>query len=69
MWKKACVLEQYPNGKHLEEAKDLKRRAERLKETLTVSGEGGTVPFADEEGRERNQEEDSYDALVPLFFR
>ncbi|KAG4441818.1 hypothetical protein IFR05_002682 [Cadophora sp. M221] len=69
MWKKACVLEQYPEGKHLEEAKDLKRRAERLKETLTVGGEGGTVPFADEEGRERNQEEDSYDALVPLFYR
>ena len=69
MWKRACVLENDPQHRYDDEAKYLKRRAERLKEGLMLSGEGGTIPYADQHGSEVDQEEGSYDALVPLFFR
>lgn len=69
MWKKACVLENYPQNRYVDEARELKRRAERLKEGLMLSGEGGAIPYVDRNGSERDQKEESYDALVPLFFR
>jgi len=34
-----------------------------------ANGEGGSIPFINEDYAERDQEEDSYDALVPLFYR
>ena len=69
LWKTAVVLESDMLGKFSSEADALRQRAEVARNQLVVSGEGGKIPFIDEDDAERDQEEDSYDALVPLFYR
>jgi hypothetical protein len=74
LWKTAVVLENDVLGKFSSEAAALRQRAELARKKLVASGEGGFVPFVDEDGmdideEERNREEDGYDALVPLFYR
>lgn len=56
-------------GKFTSEADVLRQRAEVARTKLIASGEGGSIPFVDEDDTERDQEEDTYDALVPLFYR
>lgn len=62
------VLESDPLGKFTKEAADLRQRAAVAKKTLVASGEGGYVPF-EEQDDEKDEEEDAFDALVPLFYR
>lgn len=69
LWKTAVVLESDVLGKFSSEAGELRQRAELARNNLVASGEGGSIPFADEDDTERDQEEASYDALVPLFYR
>jgi len=78
LWKTAVVMESDTFGKHSSaaavrtyavEAADLRHRAEVARLQLLASGEGGIIPFIDEGIAERNQEEDSYDVLIPLYFR
>ena len=69
LWKTAVVLESDVLGKFSSEAGELRQRAELARNKLVASGEGGSIPFADEDDTERDQEEASYDALVPLFYR
>jgi hypothetical protein len=69
LWKTAVVLENDMLGKFSSEANALRQRAEVARKQLVASGEGGSIPFVDEGDAERDQEEDSYDALVPLFYR
>ena len=69
LWKTAVVLESDVLGKFSSEADELRQRAELARNQLVASGEGGWIPFVDEDDAERDQEEDSYDALVPLFYR
>jgi hypothetical protein len=54
---------------YVAEAADLRRRAEVARLQLLAAGEGGFIPYIDEEIAERNEEEDSYDVLIPLYFR
>jgi hypothetical protein len=69
LWKKAVVLESDPFREHMEEAAELRKRAEIAKASLFANGEGGYIPFAEEKNWERKQEEDEYNSLVPLYFR
>jgi hypothetical protein len=69
LWKLAVVLESDTLGKYADEAAALRTRAEVAQNTLLAEGEGGAIAYADEDENERNQEEDLYDSLVPLFFR
>jgi hypothetical protein len=69
LWKTAVVLESDPGNSFAEEAAELRQRAKFAQEVLLAGGEGGLIPFVDQVGSERNEEEHSYDALVPLFFR
>lgn len=63
------MLESDVLGKFGSEADALHQRAEVARKQLVASGEGGSIPFIDEDDAERDREEDSYDALVPLFYR
>ena len=69
LWKTAVILEGDVLGKFSSDAAALRQRAELARQELRASGEGGLIPFIDEDDAERDQEEDSFDALVPLFFR
>lgn len=69
LWKTAVVLESDSYNSFAKEAEDLRKKAEVAQQQLLASGEGGVIPFIDEGDSERNDEEDSYDSLVPLFFR
>ena len=69
LWKTSVVMESDTFGIYAKEAADLKNRAEEARQLLRAGGEGGEIPFIDEDDADRNEEEDSYDALVPLFFR
>lgn len=44
-------------------------QARQARQELEANGEGGEVPEDQEDGRERSKEEDSFAALVPLFYR
>ena len=68
MWMTAVILESDPSGAGVKEAEMFRRNAAVAQKDLITSGEGGMIPFADE-GEDRNHEEDSYDAIVPLFYR
>ena len=68
LWKKAVVLESDTFGEFLKEADECRRRAEIARATLLARGEGGFIPSVGESS-ERNEEEDNYDSLVPLYFR
>lgn len=69
LWKTAVVLESDVLGKFSSEADTLRQRAELARNQLVTAGESGKIPFIDEDDTERDQEEDRYDALVPLFYR
>ncbi|KAH6690247.1 hypothetical protein BKA61DRAFT_287339 [Leptodontidium sp. MPI-SDFR-AT-0119] len=72
LWKRATILESDSSGKHAEEATDLKAKAAEIKRRLMASGEGGMIPHYEDQGNSKdkeNREEDSYDALVSLFYR
>jgi len=69
IWKMSVVLASDTYGTYAEEALKLRQRADEALIQLRGSGEGGFIPYSDEESRERDQEEDDFDALVPLFFR
>lgn len=68
LWKTACVLESNVYGQYAADAADLRQRAEVAQQTLLNDGEGGEIPLI-EDITDKKREEDSYDALVPLFFR
>jgi hypothetical protein len=64
----AVVLESDTLGRYVDEAERLRTRAAVAQQQLLASGEGGDIPEWDEDA-DRDREEDSYDALVPLFYR
>jgi len=47
-------------GIYAKEAQDLKNRAEEARQLLRAGGEGGEIPFIDEDDAERNEEGSSY---------
>lgn len=69
LWKTAVVLESDPLNTFAAEAAELRSKAEVAQQQLLAIGEGGIIPFIDEDDSERKAEEDSYDVLVPLFYR
>jgi hypothetical protein len=69
LFTQAKVLESDTFGKYQEEAETLRRRAATAQQELLSIGEGGEIPVLNEEYADRDLEEDSYDALVPLFYR
>ncbi|KAG4437548.1 hypothetical protein IFR05_006982 [Cadophora sp. M221] len=69
LWKRATVLQGHPSGTAAEEALEIKAKAAEIKRYLMASGEGGTIPCGDGQDTSKDSEEDSYDALVPLFYR
>jgi hypothetical protein len=51
-------------------AQELRNRAEVARKTLTAGGEGHVIEVLDEEGNvDYCEEDEAYDALVPIFFR
>jgi len=71
LWKTSEVMNEDPYGTYKVEADQMRVRAEVARRDLTNSGEGTGLVFSlDEEGNADGAEiEDSYDALVPGFFR
>jgi hypothetical protein len=69
LWKTAMVLENNTFGKFAEEAERLKTRALVAQQQMLASGEGGEIPFIEGYEGDLSKEEDSYAALIPLFFR
>jgi hypothetical protein len=70
MWKTSKVMEDDTYGMYAKEAEELRIRADLAQKTLTGSGEGIVVIAIDEKGNlDVGEEEDSYDALVPGYFR
>jgi hypothetical protein len=72
LWKTSEVLAGLndPLGLLAEEAEALRTRALLAQQELVASGEGGQIPFADEDVLyDRTKKEDAYDVLVPLFYR
>jgi hypothetical protein len=67
-WKTAIVLEADTFGTFKNEAEEFRSRAEVARRKLIASGEGGIIPFI-ENDTDRDEERDRYDALVPLFYR
>jgi hypothetical protein len=69
LWTQAKVLESDTFGKYQEEAATLRRRAAAAQQELLAAGEGGDIPILNADYADRDLEEASYDALVPLFYR
>jgi hypothetical protein len=70
MWKTSKVMEDDTYGTYAKQAEELRIRAEVAQKVLTGSGEGGVIIAIDEKGNlDAWEEEDSYDALVPAYFR
>jgi hypothetical protein len=70
LWKTSEVLNDDTFGTYKVEADEMRIRAEVARRDLTNSGEGGLVFAIDEEGNADAIEiEDSYDNLVPGYFR
>jgi hypothetical protein len=70
LWKTSVVLESDTFGTYAKEADEMRIRAEVARRVLTGNGEGGLVIAIDEEGNaDPGETEDSYDALVPGYFR
>jgi hypothetical protein len=69
LWKTAIVLESNPLGQYAKEAAELRNRAAVAQQVLVAAGEGGELPNIDEDNAERNEEKESYEVLVPLFYR
>lgn len=52
------------------QAQQLRNRADVARRELTALGEGHTVEVLDDDGNvDYDEEDDAYDALVPIFFR
>jgi len=76
LWKIAMVLKNQPGGTSLAEANEanqLLTRAYNARSALTASGEGGEGELYELERRdamtEMEKEEESFDLLVPGYFR
>jgi hypothetical protein len=69
LWTQAKVLDTDTFGKYQEEVGALRRRAAAAQQELLSAGEGGDIPALDDDYGDQDLEEDSYDALVPLFYR
>jgi hypothetical protein len=70
LWKTSVVLESDTFGRYQNEANEMRIRAEVARRLLTGNGEGGVVIALDEEGNvDAGETEDSFDALVPGYFR
>lgn len=69
LWKTAVVLDSFNHVESGTEAAALRRRAEGIKQSLIAAGEGGHICRSHSSMFGISKEEDSYDALVPLFFR
>ena len=67
LWRTSVVLES--DGQQPKEAAELRTRADTARQFLIAAGEGGALPCNEEDGTERDEEKDSYDVLVPLFYR
>lgn len=67
-WKTAIVLESDTFGTYKTEAQEFRSRAEVARQKLLASGEGGIIPFIEDDA-DQDEEEDKFDALVPLFYR
>jgi hypothetical protein len=65
----AKVLDSDTLGRYAEEATRLRNRAAVAQQKLVAAGEGGEISVPENETGDRDLEEDSYDALVPLFYR
>jgi hypothetical protein len=68
LWTMAKFLDSDTLGRYAEEAQRLRNRAAVAQQKLVAAGEGGEIPVLGNEA-DRDLEEDSYDALVPLFYR
>jgi hypothetical protein len=52
------------------QAEQLRNRADVARRTLTAGGEGKLVQILDDDGNvDYDEDDDAYDALVPIFFR
>jgi hypothetical protein len=70
MWKKSQVLESKTFGESMDEANDLRIRAELALKTLIAKGEGAIVFSSGDDGNPNPEEmEDAFDSLVPGCFR
>lgn len=71
LWKISVILRSETTGLYQEEANDLQIRAEMARGLLNSSGEGKTFTTTDDDGFVivGDEEETSFDALVPGFFR
>lgn len=76
LWKTAVVLKNQPGGttvKEAQEAEQLLARAYFARSTLAASGEGGEGELYELDRREAmsemEREEESFDLLVPGYFR
>jgi hypothetical protein len=70
MWKTSQVLESETFGIFLDDANELRIRAELALKTLSAMGEGGIVFSVDEDGNaDPDEMEDAYDSLVSGHFR
>jgi hypothetical protein len=67
LWTLAKVLDS--EGRHQEEAEELRSRAAVAAQELIAAGAVGVIPALDNIYSDRDVEKDSYDALVPLFYR
>lgn len=57
-------------GAYAKQAEELRIRAEVAQKTLMGNGECGMIIAIDDKGNlDADEEEASYDALVPLYFR
>jgi len=70
LWKKSVVLESDTYGTFQNVANEMRLRAELARKELTSNGEGGVVISLDEDGDpDALETEESYDVLVPGYFR
>lgn len=70
LWKTAQALKYHVSGAGNEEARQLLERAYAARDALNASGEAVDVPFNDDEERpEIENEEETFDQLVPGYFR
>lgn len=70
LWKTSLVLERDTLGRYQDEASQKRIRAEVIRTKLNNNGEGALVlAFGEDDYTDQTEEEDTYDALVPGYFR